>query len=51
LLKFVISHPAVTCVIPATRSVQHVRENLAAQGSLPDEALRRRIVDEVEKAG
>src|SRR5690606_11350728 len=30
LLKFIVAHPAVTCVIPATTRVDHVRENLAA---------------------
>ncbi|HEX6434765.1 MAG TPA: aldo/keto reductase, partial [Gemmatimonadales bacterium] len=30
ILKFIISHPAVTCAIPATSQVSHVRENLAA---------------------
>jgi diketogulonate reductase-like aldo/keto reductase len=50
LLKFIVAHPAVTCAIPATSSVAHVRENmLAATGPLPDEALRRRIVLEVER--
>lgn len=49
LLKFIISHPAVTCAIPATTRVDHVRENLeAARGILPDERLRRRMVDYVE---
>ena len=49
LLKFIISHPAVTCVIPATTRVDHVRENLeAAGGILPDERLRRRMIDYVE---
>lgn len=44
VLKFIISHPAVTCAIPATRRVDHVRENLAAcRGPLPDAALRQRI--------
>lgn len=44
LLKFVISHPAVTCVIPATSDVIHLRENMqAATLPLPDEALRARI--------
>jgi diketogulonate reductase-like aldo/keto reductase len=39
LLKFVVSHPAVTCAIPATSSVAHVRENMgAASGRLPDVA-------------
>ncbi len=50
LLKFILSHPAVTCVIPATTRVEHVRENMgAAQGPLPDEAMRRRMVAHVEK--
>jgi diketogulonate reductase-like aldo/keto reductase len=50
LLKFVIAHPAVTCAIPATTSVGHVRENLdAAHGVLPDEAMRRRIAAHVER--
>jgi diketogulonate reductase-like aldo/keto reductase len=49
LLKFIISHPAVTCAIPATTRVDHVRENLeATTGILPDEGLRRRMVDYVE---
>ena len=44
LLKFVISHPAVTCAIPATSRVAHLRDNMAAgRGSLPDEGLRARI--------
>jgi diketogulonate reductase-like aldo/keto reductase len=43
-LKFVISHPAVTCAIPATRRVDHVRENMAAaRGPLPDAATRQRM--------
>lgn len=43
-LKFVISHPAVTCAIPATTRVDHVRENLgAAAGRLPDQAMRGRM--------
>jgi diketogulonate reductase-like aldo/keto reductase len=49
LLKFIVSHPAVTCAIPATSRVDHVRENLgAAYGRLPDEAMRRRMVAHVE---
>ena len=45
------SHPAVTCVIPATTRVDHVRENLAAaSGPLPDRALRERIAADVEAA-
>ena len=50
VLKFIVTHPAVTCVIPATTSVAHVRENLAAaRGRLPDEAMRKRMVAHVEK--
>ncbi|MQX64721.1 aldo/keto reductase [Sinorhizobium meliloti] len=49
LLKFIISHPAVTCAIPATTRVDHVRENLeAARGILPDEKLRGRMAAYVE---
>ncbi|WP_157272080.1 aldo/keto reductase [Azohydromonas aeria] len=51
ILKFIVSHPAVTCVIPATTRVAHVRENLAAAGGrLPDAAQRRRITAELEAA-
>ena len=51
LLKFVLSHPAVTCVIPATARVEHLRDNLAAgRGRLPDASLRARIVQDVERA-
>lgn len=47
-LKFTISHPAVTCAIPATRRVDHVRENLAAgAGPMPDEAMRKRMASHV----
>ncbi|HET9715042.1 MAG TPA: aldo/keto reductase [Pseudolabrys sp.] len=50
LLKFIISHPAVTCAIPATTRVDHVRENLAAaSGVLPDEPLRRRMAEYVRQ--
>lgn len=49
LLKFIVSHPAVTCAIPATSRVAHVQENLgAARGRMPDEAQRRRMIDLVQ---
>lgn len=49
LLKFIVSHPAVTCAIPATSRVDHVRENLGAtRGRLPDAVFRRRMVAHVE---
>ena len=51
ILKFVVSHPAVTCAIPATPSVAHVRENLAAAaGPMPDEAMREKIARAVADA-
>ncbi len=43
-LKFVVSHPAVTCAIPATSQAAHLRENVGAlRGRLPDAAMRRLI--------
>ena len=45
VLKFIVSHPALTCAIPATTSVAHVRQNLgAARGPMP---LRQRIAAQV----
>ncbi len=49
LLKFIVSHPVVTCAIPATSSAAHVRENMgAAFGRFPDDAMRRRMAAYVE---
>jgi aryl-alcohol dehydrogenase-like predicted oxidoreductase len=43
-LKFIVSHPSVTCAIPATSRVDHLRENMTAgYGPLPDQALRARM--------
>lgn len=43
-LKYVVSHPAVTCAIPGTEKVDYLQLNLgAARGRLPDAALRKRI--------
>jgi aryl-alcohol dehydrogenase-like predicted oxidoreductase len=48
-LKFVLAHPAVTCVTPATSKAEHMADNLgAALGRLPDEAMRRRMIAHVE---
>jgi aryl-alcohol dehydrogenase-like predicted oxidoreductase len=48
-LKFVVGHPAVTVVTPATSQAKHMIDNLgAAVGPLPDEAMRRRMVQFVE---
>lgn len=50
LLKFIVSHPAVTCAIPATSQVKHVKENMmACYGPLPDKTMRNRMIDYVEK--
>ena len=44
LLKFVLAHPAVTCVIPGTGRAAHMRDNVqAGVGALPDAALRERM--------
>lgn len=44
LLKFIVSHPAVTCAIPATSRVDHMRENMGAlYGRQPDAAMRERM--------
>lgn len=43
-LKYIISHPAVTCVIPATAKPQHLLDNMmAGVGRLPDEVTRRKM--------
>jgi aryl-alcohol dehydrogenase-like predicted oxidoreductase len=40
----VISHPAVTCAIPATSKVQHLTDNMqAGVGALPDAVMRERM--------
>ncbi|MBD8525653.1 aldo/keto reductase [Pseudoxanthomonas sp. CAU 1598] len=49
LLKFIVSHPALTCAIPATSQVAHLRENMqAARGVLPDESQRKQLVEYVD---
>ncbi|MDQ8730379.1 aldo/keto reductase [Bradyrhizobium sp. LHD-71] len=49
ILKFILSHPAVTVAIPATTRVDHVRENLAAAtGPMPDPAMRERMAAYVQ---
>jgi diketogulonate reductase-like aldo/keto reductase len=50
-LKWVVSHPAVTCAIPATSQLAHQQENLRAlSGALPDAAMRRRIAEDYARA-
>ena len=47
-LKFIIAHPIVTCVIPATSKVKHMTDNMAAGvGRLPDAEMRKRMVAHV----
>ena len=46
LLKFIVSHPAVTCVIPATSKPHHMADNLGAGfGNMPDASVRQRMAD------
>lgn len=48
-LKFIVAHPAVTCVIPATSRVDHMQENMGAlYGRLPDPQMRARMIRYVE---
>ena len=48
-LKFIVSHAAVTCVIPATSKVRHMIDNAGAgTGSLPDDTTRQRMVRHIE---
>jgi diketogulonate reductase-like aldo/keto reductase len=44
LLKWIVSHPAVTCTIPATNNPRHLEDNMAAgSGRLPDVEARERM--------
>ncbi len=46
-LRYVVSHPAVTAAIPATRRPDHMIDNLAAgTGPFPDDRMRRRMAAE-----
>jgi diketogulonate reductase-like aldo/keto reductase len=48
-LKFIASHPDVTCVIPATSKVKHMLDNMAAgYGRMPDAAARRRMAEFID---
>ncbi|MGM0825289.1 MAG: aldo/keto reductase [Pseudomonadota bacterium] len=49
LLKFIVSHPAITCAIPATTQVEHLRENMRAGHSpMPSADARQRMADYIE---
>ena len=48
-LKYIVAHPAVTCVIPGTGKVRHMQDNLnAGRGRLPDARMRKRMVELIE---
>jgi diketogulonate reductase-like aldo/keto reductase len=50
LLKYVVSHPAITCVVPNTTSVEHLAENQAAgRGRLPNEKQRQQLEEYWDK--
>ncbi|MGE5255423.1 MAG: aldo/keto reductase, partial [Hyphomicrobiales bacterium] len=45
-LKFVVAHPAVTCVIPATAKAHHMQDNMGAGfGRIPDANLRGKMLN------
>jgi diketogulonate reductase-like aldo/keto reductase len=49
-LKYLLGHPAVTCVIPGTSRTRHLRDNLqGGMGRLPDGPQRRRMVEYLER--
>ncbi|HSS28542.1 MAG TPA: aldo/keto reductase, partial [Usitatibacter sp.] len=51
MLKFIVSHPAMTCAIPASAKPEHTRDNMGAgYGRMPDEAMRKRIAEAVARA-
>ena len=49
-LKFILSQPAVTCVIPGTSNPKHLADNMSAGfGKLPDAAGRKKMVEWIDK--
>ena len=49
-LKWILGHPEVSCVIPGTRRVEHLKDNvLAGGGRVPDAAMRKRMLDYVQQ--
>jgi aryl-alcohol dehydrogenase-like predicted oxidoreductase len=44
-LKFILGHPAVTCIIPATSRVHHMQDNMQANfGPVPDPSQREEML-------
>ncbi|MGV3587691.1 MAG: aldo/keto reductase [Adhaeribacter sp.] len=51
-LKYILGHPAITCVIPATSKPKHLTDNMqAGYGRLPDEATRQKMEAYIQKIG
>src|SRR5438874_10591695 len=51
-LKWIVSHPAVTCAIPGTGRPDHMRDNLTAgTGPMPDEKARKRMAEHLDALG
>lgn len=49
-LKFILSHPAVNCVIPGTSNPKHMADNMQAGfGKLPDETVRKKMADYIDR--
>lgn len=48
-LKFIVSHPDVTCVIPATSNPKHAKDNMnAGLEPLPDESVKKKMIELIE---
>jgi aryl-alcohol dehydrogenase-like predicted oxidoreductase len=48
-LKWIVSHPAVTCAIPGTNKPQHMLDNIEAGiGNMPDAAMRTKMAKAFE---
>ena len=48
-LKWIVSHPAITCALPATANPRHAADNMGAlSGPLPDQAMRARMLRHME---
>jgi len=50
MLKFVVSHPAITCAIPASAKAEHTRDNMqGGYGRMPDAKMREAIAAEIAR--
>jgi diketogulonate reductase-like aldo/keto reductase len=49
-LKYIVSHPAITCAIPATSKINHVLDNMSAGfGKMPDSTMRKEMENAFER--